>query len=138
MESCLHKQSSLWKIFQPCLTPEAKYEKLINLGISLPPLPAEYKVKENLVHGCQSKTYLTAELKDGFIYFMADSDALISKGLAALLIQIYNEEPPQALFLCPPTILQKLDILPLLSPLRSNGLKAIYKKMQEAAANKIS
>ena len=135
MDTCLEKQRLLEELFEACSTPESKYEKIIELGLKLPPLPKEEKTPLNLVAGCQSKTYITVKVQeDKTLYFTADSDALISKGLAALLIQIYQGEKPEALLLCPPTVLQKLKLLDLLSPLRSNGLKSIFYKMREIAA----
>ena len=134
LESCLAKQRNLKQMFALCKTSEEKYQKIINLGKSLPPFPEDLKLKEFLVPGCQSAMYLHASLsEDQKILFIVDSEALISKGLAALLISIYNEEPPEVLLTCPPSCLEEIGIRAHLSPSRSNGLSSIYLKMRQTA-----
>lgn len=91
------------------------------------------KTSERIVSGCQSIVYLSTKMDQGKIYFNAFSEALISAGLAALLIQTYNGEDPAVLIKCPPTFLQELDITSSLSPARSNGLANIYLRMQQEA-----
>ena len=113
-----------------------KYEKIINLGRKLPPFPAAAKIEENLVAGCQSLLYLECTVRDGLIYFNADSDALISKGLAALLICIYSEEAPDALLTHLPHFLRGLGLR--LSPGRSNGLASLYAQMRSHATEWLS
>lgn len=100
-DSCLHKQDALKKIFSTCSTPESRYEKIIELGRQLPPFNPSAKLPDNLVPGCQSIMHLETTFIDGKIIFNADSEALISKGLAALLIMVYSNEPPEALIDCP-------------------------------------
>ena len=92
----------------------------------------EAKVEENLVAGCQSVLYLECTSRGGALYFNADSDALISKGLAALLVYLYSGEPASSLFTHPPQFLQGLGLQ--LSPARSNGLASLYAKMRLRAA----
>lgn len=103
------------------------------MGRALPWLSEHARIQENLVQGCQSILYLEAELKDSKIYFNADSEALISKGLAALLIYVYSGQAPEALFKEPPLFLKEIGLHQALSPARSNGLASLYRKMQESA-----
>ena len=120
-------------LFQDCKTAEQKYQKIIELGRSLPEMPLELKTEENIVKGCQSIVYLHSELIDGKMFYQASSDALISSGLAALLIQTYNGESPETVLQCKPTFLEDLHIYASLSPGRSNGLASMYLRMQQCA-----
>ncbi len=132
-ESCLEKQEELRRIFSICSTPEAKYQKIIELGRQLPPLHPSSKIPENLVPGCQSTMYLEVSLQNGKLFLNADSEALISKGLAALLIKIYSGETPQTCSECPPTVLREMGLHDILSPTRSNGLSSLYHKLRSEA-----
>ncbi len=132
------KQQKLKEIFQSFSSPDEKYEKIIEMGRMLPPISPAAKIEENLVQGCQSLLYLETHLKDGLIYFNADSEALISKGLAALLIEVYSGQPPEALFKEPPLFLKEIGLHQALSIARSNGLASLYKKMQQEAIKIIS
>ncbi len=127
------KQSDLKKLFSLFSTAEEKYEKIIEMGRVLPPLSPEAKIEANLVSGCQSLLYLETTYKNSLVYFNADSEALISKGLAALLIYVYSGQPPDSLFKEPPLFLKELGITRALSPARSNGLLSLYKKMQQTS-----
>lgn len=131
--SCIQKQLEMKAIFAKCLTEEAKYEKLMELGRELPPLNPTHKVKENLVKGCQSTMYLTSQLKDGVVLFEVDSDALVSAGLAMLLIRVYNEETPETILKCPPAYLEELGLSTRLTPNRSSGLYSIHLRMKQDA-----
>lgn len=91
------------------------------------------KIPENLVKGCQSTMYLHAELVGNVIHFTADSDALISAGLAAILIQVYSGETPETVLTCPPEYLETLGISASLTPSRANGLYSIHLKMKQEA-----
>ena len=126
------KQHRLISIFLN-LSLEEKYEKIITMGRALPILPPSARSEKNLVRGCQSLLYLDTELRGDLIYFNADSEALISKGLAALLIEVYSGESPEALFKEPPFFLKEIGLHQALSPARSNGLASLFKKMQEEA-----
>ena len=86
-ESCLKKQEDLKNVFLACSTPESRYQKMIEMGRELPSFNPEAKISTNLVSGCQSVMHLEVTLVDGKLYFNAESEALISKGLAALLAQ---------------------------------------------------
>ncbi len=116
--------------FQELPTPNERYNLLIDLGRKLPSYPPIYKTEEFLVQGCQSQLFLFAEKKGEQIYFSASSDALISSGLAMLLILAYNGETMDTIISKPPLFLQEMGIYASLSPNRSNGLSQIYLKMK--------
>lgn len=137
-QSCLEKQNRLKESFSSHQTPEDRYSKIIELGRSLPPYPAENETPEHLVKGCQSLLYLKSTYENGIIYFTAASDALISAGLASLLLSIYSGETPEAILKCPPTVLTELHITNYLSQNRANGLRSLYLKMQQDALKALS
>lgn len=112
---------------------DQKYEKIIELGRSTPPLDPQYKNPETLVSGCQSQVYLHSYLKDEKIYYEAESDALISAGLVRLLIDVYSEETPETILKHEPKYLEELGIYASLSPSRSNGLANIHLRMKQDA-----
>jgi cysteine desulfuration protein SufE len=130
-ESCLEKQDKIVELFSSCPTPQLKYEKIIELGRNLTPYPIEFKTAEHLVKGCQSQMYLHASLVDGKMHFQVYSEALISAGLAALLLAVYQNEPPESLLSCPPRFLEELGIHESLSPGRSNGLSSLFLRMKQ-------
>lgn len=132
-ETCLAKQKEVKELFSSCANEEAKYAKIIELGKALAPLQNLHKVKENLVNGCQSTMYLRSYLNGGAVYFEAESDALVSAGLAALLLHVYNGELPETILKCPPTYLEELGISASLTPNRANGLYSIHLRMKQDA-----
>jgi cysteine desulfuration protein SufE len=132
-QSCLTKQKELKELFKLCLTRDEKYQKIIELGRNLPLLPAAYMTAENTVSGCQSVMYLHSSFDGEKIYFTADSEALISKGLAALMIFVYSGETPEVVLTCPPLFLEKLDIPGSLTPSRANGLASLFLRMKQDA-----
>jgi sulfur transfer protein SufE len=132
-DSCKDKQNNLEKLFSGCLTNEEKYQKIIQLGRELPPLRPELRLAENLVKGCQSTTYLASEWRNGSVFFSASSDALISAGLAALLIAVYSGEPPEAILKFPPLFLENLGVNGSLTPSRANGLYSMHLRMKQEA-----
>lgn len=135
---CLEQQEKVKKIFCS-LTAEEKYKKMMELGKALAPFPPEQKREENRVAGCQSEMYLaTSFLPNGHIQFVATSDALISAGLAALLIMVYSDQPPEALFFCQPQFLHDLELFASLSPSRATGLASLLHKMKSEAAKYIN
>ena len=131
-------QKQIIEIFLDFSSSEEKYEKIIEMGRALPPLTPEARIEKNLVQGCQSILYLETTYKEGLIYFNADSEALISKGLAAFLIYVYSGASPEALFKEPPYFLKEIGLHQALSPARSNGLNSLYRKMQQEALKIIS
>ena len=131
--SCLEKQKKMIELFAECLTQENKYEKLIALGKMQPLLDPLFKKEDFLVKGCQSQVYLHSFLRDGKVFFEAESDAMISAGLAALLTLVYSGEPPEVVLKCPPTYLETLGISSSLTQNRANGLYSIHLKIKQDA-----
>ncbi len=128
------KHEALLQKFSLLRDPKEIYEKLIELGRTLPPLPDDLKRAENLVQGCQSEVYLLAEIDpDGKMIYHIGSEALISSGLAALLLLVYQGEPAEMAMLCPPLFISDLGLGKSLSPGRSNGLASIYARMKQEA-----
>lgn len=127
------KVAFLKKEFANLSSPEKKYQKLMEMGQKLPPYPSAHKTAAYLVRGCQSQLYLHATFQEGKIYFEAASDALISAGLAALLLAAYSGLTPEAILKCPPTFIEELGIITSLSPSRSNGMAQIHLKMKQEA-----
>jgi len=107
-----------------------KYNYLIELGNELPPIDAPYKTSEYLISGCQSKVWLHAEMVDGKILFQADSDALIVKGIVALLVNLMNGLTPDEILEDELSFIDEIGLRQNLSPTRSNGLLAMVKKMR--------
>lgn len=107
-----------------------KYEYLIELGRNLPQIDPKFKTNEYLINGCQSKVWLNAELKEGKIYFTADSDAIITKGIVALLIRVMNKRSPQEVMNANLYFIDKIGLSDNLSPTRSNGLLSMIKQMK--------
>ena len=108
-----------------------KYEHLIELGKDLPMIDETYKVKENLIRGCQSQVWLHAELdKDQHISFSADSDAIITKGIIALMIRVLNHQSPQSILNTNMGFIDEIGLKEHLSPTRSNGLVSMVKQMK--------
>jgi cysteine desulfuration protein SufE len=132
-DSCLQKQTAIKAIFAACPTPEARYQKIIELGRQLPSFNSSSRTPANLVPGCQSIMYLEATLQGSVLILNADSEALISKGLAALLIYVYSGEAPATVAHCPPTFIQEIGLHNALSPARSSGLASLYHKLRQEA-----
>ena len=107
-----------------------KYELLIDLGNSLPPLEEKYKTESNLIEGCQSRVWLQADYKDGKIIFKGESDAVIVKGIVSLLITIMSDHTPQEILDTDLYFIEKIGLKEHLSPTRSNGLVAMVKQMR--------
>lgn len=132
-DSCLAKQQKIKEIFLACPSMEAKYEKVIELGRHQTALPKEAKISENLVTGCQSQMYLHSYWSGDNIIFETESDALISAGLAALLIEVYSGETPEAILKCPPHYLEEIGISASLTPNRASGLYSLHLRMKQDA-----
>ena len=107
-----------------------KYSLLIELGNELEPLDPKYKVDSNLIRGCQSRVWLHQEFAEGKIVFEAESDALIVKGLVALLLKIYSDRTPSEILGSEPRFIDEIGLRQHLSPTRSNGLIAMVKQMK--------
>jgi sulfur transfer protein SufE len=131
--SCIDKQNEIKALFTACSTDDEKYRKIIDMGKKLPSLESAYKTPENIVKGCQSIIYLRSYMKEGRVYFEAASEALISAGLASLLIYVYNGETPETILTCPPAFLEDLGISASLTPSRANGLYSVHLRMKQDA-----
>lgn len=108
-----------------------RYEHLIELGKSLPLISEKHKIETNLIKGCQSKVWLHAELNDKQqIEFTADSDAIITKGIIAVLIQAYSKQAPQDILDADESFINQIGLKEHLSPTRANGLVSMIKQMK--------
>lgn len=107
-----------------------KYQLLIDLGNELKPLDDKYKTESNLIDGCQSRVWLQADYKDGKIYFTAESDALIVKGIIALLIRVLSGHTPKEIIDADLYFIERIGLKDHLSPTRSNGLLAMIKQIR--------
>ena len=107
-----------------------KYKYIIKLGTRLDPLPEEDHVDSNLVKGCQSQVWLTADLEEDKVIFRADSDAAITKGLVALMVRFYSGQSPDTIIDTKPDFIDKIGMAQHLSPTRANGLVSMVKQMK--------
>lgn len=107
-----------------------RYSMIIDLGNALPPIDAKYKTPEHLIEGCQSRVWLNAEYRDGRVEYTADSDAIIVKGIIALLIRVLNDHTPQEIIDSDLYFIDRIGLAENLSPTRSNGLLAMVKQMR--------
>ena len=107
-----------------------RYQLLIDLGSELEPLDEKYKTESNLINGCQSRVWIQADYSDGLLYITADSDALIVKGLIALLIRVLSEHTPREILDSELYFIDRIGLSDHLSPTRSNGLLAMVKQIR--------
>lgn len=107
-----------------------KYAYLIEIGSGLSPMNAEYKTDDNLIAGCQSRVWFHAELREGILYFEADSDAIITKGIAALLIRVFSGHTPAEILQADVKFIDEIGLSQHLSPTRSNGLLSMVKQIK--------
>jgi cysteine desulfuration protein SufE len=107
-----------------------KYDYLISLGKSLPVIDAKYKDEEHLIKGCQSQVWLNAEKDGNLIKFTADSDAIITKGIISLLVKVLSNQKPDDIQNADLYFIDKIGLKDHLSPMRSNGLESMVKKMK--------
>ncbi|HSW72403.1 MAG TPA: SufE family protein [Chlamydiales bacterium] len=138
METLLEKISLLKAQFASCKSKEEIYGKIMELGKQLKALGPEDKIPSNLVSGCQSIMYLKSSFQNGKMFFEADSNALISAGLAFLLIFVYSGQSPETILLKPPQFLNEMGIYSSLSLNRANGLMNIFLKMKQEAVKSLS
>jgi len=107
-----------------------KYALLIDLGNSLQPIDEKYKVPQNIIEGCQSRVWLTAEMEEGKIEFKGESDAILVKGIVALLLQVFSGRTPDEIINADLYFVEKIGLREHLSPTRSNGLLAMIKQIK--------
>jgi len=109
---------------------EGKYEHLIDLGKSLPKIKVEYKTEDRLIKGCQSKVWMHSEVKDGKVFYTADSDAIITKGMVALMIRVLSNQKAEDIVNADLEFINKIGLKEHLSPTRANGLVSMIKQMK--------
>ena len=109
---------------------EPRYEYIIDLGKELPPFDPSMKKDQLLIKGCQSKVWLTSELKDGKVYYRADSDAAIPKGIVAMMLRVLSGQTPDAIVGAPLEFISEIGLKEHLSPTRANGLVSMIKQMK--------
>jgi cysteine desulfuration protein SufE len=107
-----------------------KYEYIIDVGKELPYLDEKYRCDQNKIDGCQSRVWLNADFVDGKIVFTADSDAIITKGIVALLIRVLSQQTPDDIINADLYFIEKIGLKQHLSPTRSNGLLSMLKQMK--------
>ena len=107
-----------------------KYEYIIELGKSVPVLDEKLKTEENLIKGCQSRVWVGCTHEDGKLYFAADSDAIITKGIISLLIRVYNGQTPKAILESDLSFIEAIGLQENLSPTRANGLLSMIKQIR--------
>ena len=107
-----------------------KYEHIIELGKSLPLIQEKYKTDDRLIKGCQSKVWLHSEVKNGKIFFSSDSDAIITKGLVAIVIRVLSGHSPEEVVNAKMEFINKIGLTQHLSPTRANGLVSMVKQMK--------
>ncbi|MDA7557626.1 SufE family protein [Flavobacteriaceae bacterium] len=107
-----------------------RYEYMIELGKSLPIIALEYKNDDYIIKGCQSKVWLHAELKNNILNFTADSDAIITKGIIAILIRVFSNQPPKAIIDSSTQFIDDIGLKEHLSPTRANGLTSMIKQIK--------
>ena len=110
-----------------------KYEYLIELGKALAPFPEEKKTEDRLIKGCQSRVWLDSEQRDGRLYFQADSDAIITKGIISLLIGVYSGEKPADIAADDFGFVEEIGLRQNLSPTRAGGLAAMIATIKKMA-----
>lgn len=109
---------------------EEKYEYLIDLGKKLPAIDPLYKTEENKIKGCQSQVWMHSEYRDGHVFFQADSDAMIVKGLAGMLVRVFSGQKPADIVDAPVTFIDDIGMTSHLAQTRSNGLRAMLKQIK--------
>jgi cysteine desulfuration protein SufE len=107
-----------------------RYEYLIELGKSLPLIDDQYKIEENIIKGCQSKVWLYSKMNDSKICFTADSDAILTKGLVALLLRVFTNQTPKDILAADTIFIDKIGLREHLSPTRANGLVSMLKQIK--------
>ena len=107
-----------------------RYEYMIELGKSLPLIEEKYKVDENLIKGCQSKVWVHADLEGDKLVFTADSDAIITKGIVALLVRVFSNQHPKDILEADTTFIDEIGLKEHLSPTRANGLVSMIKQLK--------
>lgn len=130
MMSIKEKQQELIDDFAFLSDWEQKYEYIIDLGKELKGLPEEKKNEDILIKGCQSQVWLNAELRDGKIFFLADSDGILPKGIISLLVGVYSGHTAEEILAADFDFISKIGLQEFLSPSRANGLASMIKQIK--------
>lgn len=109
---------------------DERYQYVIDLGKSLPLIDEQYKTDDNIIKGCQSKVWLHAEEKDGAVVFTADSDAILTKGLIAIMIRVFSGQKPAEILEADTNFVDEIGLKEHLSPTRANGLVSMIKQIK--------
>ncbi|ALM49267.1 Fe-S metabolism protein SufE [Flavobacterium psychrophilum] len=109
---------------------EERYQYVIDLGNSLPLVDEQYKTEENIIKGCQSKVWLHGEQNDGKVVFTADSDAILTKGIIAILIRVFSNQKPTDILDADTAFIDEIGLKEHLSPTRANGLVSMIKQIK--------
>lgn len=109
---------------------EERYQYMIDLGKTLPLIEDQYKTDDNLIKGCQSKVWVHAEMQDNKVIFTADSDAIITKGIIAILIRTFSNQHPQDIIDADTAFIDEIGLKEHLSPTRANGLVSMVKQLK--------
>tara|TARA_B100000768_G_scaffold163355_1_gene164580 strand:+ start:259 stop:681 length:423 start_codon:yes stop_codon:yes gene_type:complete len=107
-----------------------RYEYMIDLGKTLPLIASKFKTDDNIIKGCQSKVWVHAELKDSQLEFTADSDAIITKGIIAILIRVFSNQHPKDILASDTSFIDQIGLKEHLSPTRANGLVSMIKQIK--------
>lgn len=126
-------QAELIETFEALPDWQERYQYIIELGQGLPPLPSEFQTDAYKVRGCQSQVWIASDMKDGRLHFQAGSDAIITAGLIAVLLSIYNDRAPQEILATPPDFIKAIGLSQHLSPSRSNGLLSMVRRIFDTA-----
>ena len=130
MNELKDRQQKVIAEFGGLATWEDRYKKLIELGRALPDLPDSKKTEDFKVKGCQSQVWLHARLDNGRVQFEADSDALLVRGLVALLLRVYSDATPSEILATEPAFIKEIGLESKLSPSRANGLVSMIKQIK--------
>jgi len=109
---------------------DERYQYVIDLGKSLPLIDEQYKTDSNIIKGCQSKVWLHADKKDGNVVFTADSDAILTKGLIAIMIRVFSNQKPEAILEADTKFIDDIGLKEHLSATRANGLVSMIKQIK--------
>ena len=109
---------------------EERYQYVIDLGKTLPLIEEQYKTEENIIKGCQSKVWLHGEYHDGKVIFTADSDAILTKGIIAILIRVFSNQSPKDILDADTSFIDEIGLKEHLSPTRANGLVSMIKQIK--------
>ena len=130
METITEKQQEVIEEFSLFEDWMQRYEYMIDLGKSLPLISEEHKTEDNIIKGCQSKVWVHAGLEDDRLVFTADSDAIITKGIIAILIRVFSNQPPKSILEAQTDFIDQIGLKEHLSPTRANGLVYMIKQIK--------